>query len=158
MSENKIHLRKEQVGLIEELAHATERMGMQPAMAKILALMSVNDDPEITFDQVKDTLGLSKSAVSQAITQLIEGNMLQYKTRIGDRKRYFYTPAGSWREKVAKQFEYTTSIVQVYKKIIAQRPKGTKEFNQNLEELTAFLSEVNANIYSLLEKYRQKRN
>lgn len=158
MSENKIHLRKEQVELIEELAHATERMGTQPAMAKIMALMSVNDETELTFDQIKDTLELSKSAVSQAITQLIAGGMLEYKTRIGDRKRYFYSPAGSWREKVARQFENTTSIVQVYKKILAQRPKNTPEFNQNLKELTEFLSEINSNIYSLLEKYRNKVN
>ena len=67
MSENKLPLRKDQVELIEELAHVNEILGFQPAMAKILGLLTVCDETELTFDQIKYTLDLSKSAISQAL-------------------------------------------------------------------------------------------
>ncbi len=52
---NKINLRKEQVQLIEKFAVILEKSGFQPAMGKIVALLMVNDEPELTFDEIWKT-------------------------------------------------------------------------------------------------------
>ena len=95
---NKINLRKEQIQLIEKLAVIIEKNGLQPAMGKIIALLMVSDEPELTFDEIWETLGISKSAASQAINQLIAANKIEYRTKIGDRKRYFCSRVNSWQE------------------------------------------------------------
>lgn len=142
MSGNKIALRKEQVELIEELARALEQMGIQPALAKILALLNVSDETELTFDQIMETLGLSKSAVSQALKQLEMTKRIGYKTRIGDRKRYFHLLFSDWKAQVGDFFNALGNVIEVDKKIIAKRNPKTKEFNKNLVDRLNFLSMV----------------
>ena len=142
MSGNKIALGKEQVGLIEELARALEQMGIQPALAKILALLNVSDETELTFDQIMETLGLSKSAVSQALKQLEMTNRISYKTRIGDRKRYFHLVFSDWKAQMGEFFSAMGNIIEINKRIIAKRNPKTKEFNKNLTDRLNFMTLV----------------
>lgn len=152
MSVNKIALRKEQVELIEELAVANERMGMQPAWAKILALLTVSDETELTFDQIMETLDLSKSAVSQSLKQLELLKRIDYKTRIGDRKRYFHVRFTDWKAQMAETFSALGNVIEVNKKVLAKRTPKTKEFNKNLSEQMTFLTTVYEKIISGLKK------
>lgn len=152
MSENKIALRKEQVELIEELANTHESMGLPPAMAKIMALLTVGDEVELTFEQIKDTLNLSKSAVSQAITQLLGAKRIAYKTKIGDRKRYFHIRMSDWETSVMEQFTGIKALVKVHKKILVNRPAKTKEFNLNLKEMTDYLAFLQSQTPLLFKK------
>lgn len=142
MAANKITLRKEQVELIEELAHANEQMGMQPAWAKIMALLTVSDDTELTFDQIQETLDLSKSAVSQALKQLELLKRISYKTRIGDRKRYFHLKLSDSKTHMIELFSALGNLIEVNKKVLAKRTAKTKEFNKNLGEQIGFISLV----------------
>ncbi len=158
MSSNKIILRNDQIELIEELANVHERIGMPPAMSKILGLLAISDETELTFDQIKDTLELSKSAVSQALNHLLMSKRLSYKTKIGDRKRYFHLRIVDWDIHILEQFEGVSSLITVFKKIIANRPAETVEFNQNLEQMTNFLSLVHSQVIALHQKIEKKKS
>lgn len=157
MSGNKITLRKEQVELIEELAHINEQSGLQPAMAKIIALLTVSDEVELTFDQIQDTLGLSKSAVSQALNQLLVAKRIAYKARLGDRRRYFHLRITEWSELVMEQFSGVGALINTYKKILAKRTPKTKEFNRSLQELVQFLSLIHSQLVLLHDKYQKEK-
>lgn len=139
MSE-KIKLTKEQVGLIEQYAVIMEQTNLQPAMAKILALLNVADVTELSFNQIQDTLGLSKSGTSQAINHLLAANRIEYKTKLGDRRRYFYVPIQNWKDTAARHFAGIETYIKLNQKILAQRSHKTKEFNEALKEMTEFLS------------------
>ncbi len=156
MAEHKIILRKEQVELIEELANVNERLGIPPAMSKIMALLAVADVTELTFDEIKDTLGLSKSAVSQALSQLLMSKKISYKTKIGDRKRYFHLRIADWDTHILEQFEGVSSLIKVYEKVIAIRTNETQDFNQNLKKITHFLSLVHNQVMILHKKIGQE--
>ncbi|MGF1924339.1 MAG: GbsR/MarR family transcriptional regulator [Bacteroidia bacterium] len=158
MSTSKIILRREQVELIEELANVHERIGIPPAMSKILGLLVISDETELTFDQIKDTLELSKSAVSQALNQLLMSKKLSYKTKIGDRKRYFHLRVADWDVHILEQFEGVSLLIGVFKKVIASRSSETVEFNQNLEKMTDFLSLVHSQVISLHQKFGKGKN
>ncbi|MXV15347.1 GbsR/MarR family transcriptional regulator [Hufsiella ginkgonis] len=156
MSGNKISLTKEQVTLIEELAQVNETFGSQPAMSKILGLLVVSDETELTFDQIKDTLALSKSAVSQALSQLLMAKKISYKTRIGDRKRYFHVRVADWDTQVLEQFNGILSLTAVYKKVLQVRPDSTQEFNANLKRMTEFLSMLHNQVIATYQKYQEE--
>ncbi len=158
MLTNKIILRKEQVELVEELANVHERIGLQPAMSKILGLLAISDETELTFDQIKDTLELSKSAVSQAINHLLMAKKLSYKTKIGDRKRYFHLRIVDWDIHILEQFEGISSLITVFKKVIENRSPETVEFNENLEKMTNFLSLVHSQVIALHQKIEKKKS
>lgn len=156
MSENKISLSKEQVELIEELAHVNDTMGSQPAMSKIIALLTVSDELELTFDQIKDTLDLSKSAVSQALNQLLLTKKVSYKTKIGDRKRYFHIRVADWDAQIMEQFKGVAAMVSVNKKILAKRSAKTKDFNRDFGRMTDFLSLIHNQVIDLYNMYKKE--
>ncbi len=157
MAENKISLSKKQVELIEEFAHVNETLGLQPAMSKILGLLVVSDDPELTFDQIRDTLALSKSAVSHALSHLLASKRVSYKTRIGDRKRYFHLRVADWDAQILEQFNGISSLIAVYKKVIQMRTDKTTDFNEGLGKMTDFLTMLHNQVVASYQKYQSER-
>lgn len=138
MSE-KIELTDKQIELIEQFAVLMEQ-SMQPAMAKIVALLNVADETELTFNQIQDTLGLSKSGTSQAINHLLTVERIEYKTKLGDRKSYFFIPIHKWKETAGKHLGGIEAYIEINKRILALRNDKSKEFTIALAEMTDFLS------------------
>ncbi|MBK6526704.1 MAG: MarR family transcriptional regulator [Crocinitomicaceae bacterium] len=66
-----VNLNATQKDLIEKLGITYENTGMSAVSARILALLLVADDPDLSFDQLRTTLGISKSATSNSLTLLI---------------------------------------------------------------------------------------
>src|ERR1700704_3094611 len=128
-----VSLTKQQIRLIEEYAVLLEKSGLQPASAKILALLHVSDETDLTFDQIRETLSISKSATSQALSFLLNTKKIEYKTKIGDRKRYFSSRIMRWQEEMLETLSSLSGIRDLYKRILAQRPAKTKEFNKNFK-------------------------
>lgn len=156
MSENKIDLRKEQVQLLEKAAVLFEKGSMQPAVAKILALLLVSDNPELSFDEIRETLEISKSAASVAINQLLNSNRIEYITRLGDRKRYFRSRIKSWQEDMEEQNQGLKIAAEILQQILDQRPAETFEFNENLERIIAFLNFMQAEMPALYRKFEMQ--
>ncbi|MEO6732033.1 MAG: hypothetical protein ABIN01_12515 [Ferruginibacter sp.] len=157
MSEFSISLTKEQIKLLEEYAVLLEQSGIQPAPAKILALLHVSDETDLTFDQIRETLSISKSATSQALSFLLNTKKIEYKTKIGDRKRYFSTRVMSWQEGMLEALSSLSGICDLYKRILAQRPSRTKEFNKNLKDVTAFMDFMSKQGPALLQAFESQR-
>jgi len=157
MTDEKVQLREEQITLLEKLAVVNEKMGLQPAMAKVLALLTVSDDPELSFEQIMETLNLSKGATSQAINHLLLVNKIDYKTKIGDRKRYFYSKIFSWREGFLDQVTRMKQLAEIHKAVLAQRPQETKEQNQSIAELIEFLEYLAEETPALFEKFEKRK-
>ena len=82
--------------LIEQLGVFYEHEGFNPAGARILALLLIADRNELTFDEIKHALNISKSATSTAINLLINTNRIEYFTNPGERKRYFRARIVNW--------------------------------------------------------------
>ncbi len=156
MAENKIALREEQVQLLEKFAVMLEKEGLQPAMAKVMALLLVNDEPEMTFDQIQDTLSISKGATSQALNQLLNANKIEYKTKLGERKRFFCSRVMSWQEDVKADLNNIANFNEIFKQILAQRPDTTKEFNKSMEKLIKFMDFLNKEMPLLYQKFEEQ--
>ena len=156
MTENKIALKKEQIKLLEKAAVLFEKGNMQPAVAKILALLLVSDNPELTFDEIRETLEISKSATSTAINQLLSAKRIEYKTRLGDRKRYFRSRIMSWRDDMKEQNEGLRAAIEILQQIKDQRPAETVELNANLAKIIAFMGSMIEEMPELLAKFEKK--
>jgi DNA-binding transcriptional regulator GbsR (MarR family) len=153
MSDNKIDLRERQIELLEKFAVQLEKKGFQPAMAKVVALLLVNDEPEMTFDQIMETLSISKGAASQAINQLLTANKIEYKTKLGERKRYFSSRMMSWQEDVKADLDSLQHFNDLLKQILSQRPDATKNFNNNMAHLIRFMDFLNEELPELYKKF-----
>jgi DNA-binding transcriptional regulator GbsR (MarR family) len=152
-----VKLTAEQKTLIEKLGVISENSGMQPAAARVLALLLVSDVPELTFDQIRETLNISKSAASNAINLLITTGRLEYISKLGDRKRYFKTRLPHWQEDMKKHLAQFGQVTMILRDVLKQRPKSTPEFNRSLKDVIDFLEFLQRELPGIYKRWEAKR-
>lgn len=156
--ENAIQLTDQQKELIERLGVLNEKEGLQPAVSRVTALLLISPDPELTFDQIRETLNLSKSATSNAINMLLSTGKIDYITKSGDRKRYFRSKITTWKEEMKSKFSTMSDIADIFEEILKQRPGNTVEFNKTLSDIVHFVRYMNEQLPNLYKSWEQTRS
>jgi DNA-binding transcriptional regulator GbsR (MarR family) len=59
-----IKLTKKQVNLLLRFTQAHKNLGMTPALAKVVALLTIVDCDKLSFEEIRITLGFSKISSS----------------------------------------------------------------------------------------------
>lgn len=156
--ENVIQLTEAQKELIERLGVMSEHDGLQPAPSRVAALLLISPVTELTFDQIRETLQLSKSATSNAINLLLTHGKLEYITKPGDRKRYFRSKISSWKEEMKAKFSSMYNVADIFEEILKHRPDNTNDFNKNLEDIIDFIRYMHAQLPELYRNWEQSRS
>ena len=151
-----IKLTDDQKRLIERLGVYHEKSGMSPASGRIVALLTVSPVVELSFDQIRETLNLGKGATSNTINMLISMGKVDYITHSGDRKRYFRSKIGSWREAMKQSFQNITNVADLLEEVLENRPNDTEKFNKNLTEVISFMRFINNEIPALYKKWEEQ--
>ncbi|ARS34524.1 GbsR/MarR family transcriptional regulator [Pontibacter actiniarum] len=150
-------LSEKQQELIERIGIFHERTGIQPVAGRIMGLLYVSDKPELSFDEIRETLGISKSATSNALNLLQQLNRLNYITFNGDRRRYFRLSLRKWRDSFAKEIDSITDFSVTLQEVVAERTKETVEFNKDIMELAEFLKYLHSEIPLLLKRWEEQK-
>jgi DNA-binding transcriptional regulator GbsR (MarR family) len=74
-------LTEEQQDLIERFGILHDQLGHSPATGRIIGLLLVAPSPALTFDEIRDALGLSKSSTSAGLNLLLNIGSVTYTTR-----------------------------------------------------------------------------
>ncbi|MHA6249973.1 GbsR/MarR family transcriptional regulator [Pontibacter sp. CAU 1760] len=153
-----IQLDDKRKALIEKIGIAHEEKGFQPVAGRIIGLLYVSPRPELTFDEIRESLNISKSATSTALNLLMHIGRVDYTTFPGDRKRYFRIKLSNWREVIYEETERMVKISHVLQEVIELR-KGdaTSTFNCNIEEFTSFLQFMYKEFPALLQRWEATR-
>ncbi len=160
MEKSKSHavpLSEKQFELLERLSNFGCGQGIQPAAASITALLMISDKTELTFDEIRETLNLSKSATSNGINQLLIAERIGFITRTGDRKRYFKSNVASWKESFGSQFQSLSKFCALLNEIKEIRTNETIEFNKSIEDLSSFITYLLEEIPKIYQKWETKR-
>lgn len=75
---------------IDETGKILEKFGITPMNGRILALFTVTDGSELTFEEIVAFFGASKSVISNSLKNLLDRKLIDYKTYNHGRKRHFY--------------------------------------------------------------------
>lgn len=146
LSDNKLKL-------IEELGIHFEKSGLQPAASRVYALLMISNQNELTFEEVYETLNISKSAGSNALNLLIDTQRVEYITRPGERKRYFRIKVRSLKEGIQRSLDNMEVFNSLLKQVLADRTKETKEFNVGLSEVVGYLDFMRKELPLLFQKW-----
>lgn len=142
--------------LIEKLGVLYEKSGIHPAAARVLALLLVSDNTELTFDEIIEILGISKSAASNSINLLLTINKIEYITKPGDRKRYFKIGITQWQQDMKQSLQGQSHLADLLKEVLKQRPGNTTAFNNSLQDAISFLDLLLAEIPALYLKWEKR--
>ena len=151
-----IKLNENQIELLERYGVIQEQFGLTPAAARVNALLTVADQKELTFDEIRETLTLSKSATSNAINNLLTINYIGYKTKLGERKRYFFSRMDQWQDSLRKNLDGFKEYNIVLKEILKERTEETPEYNSKLEELTHFIEYYLLEVTKIINNWEKK--
>lgn len=152
-----MNLSEKQRELIEKIGVFHEHKGMQPLVGRILGLMLVHDEAEVTFEEIVETLGVSKSAVSNALNFLQAKDRIAYHTRPGDRKRYFKLRIQNWREDFERDMLEIAKIKEFIDEVIKERGEKQQEFNSCLRDFSNFIVFFKREIPLLFEKFKKEQ-
>jgi len=154
--EDKIILNTNQKELIDKSIVIHEQMGHTPAMSQILSLLLISDKVELTFDQIRNTLNLSKSATSNALNALIKMKRIEYIIKMGDRKRYFRSLIVSWKSKLKEVNDSIFELNSLFKEILSVRSESTLDFNHSLKEIIDFMNYMEVEMPKLFKQWEEK--
>ena len=151
-------LTEKQKTLIEKIGISYEAEGIQPVAARILGLLYVSDNPELTFDEITEALQISKSATSNGINLLLQMQRLEYITFPGDRRRYFRLKVSNWREEFKHKIEAMAKFNVLMREVLAVRTQETPEYNASIKELVDFLDYIFKQMPLLLQQWDKEKN
>jgi DNA-binding transcriptional regulator GbsR (MarR family) len=143
--------------LIEKLGVFFEGQGRTPAEARIIALLLVADQLEMTLEEIQQTLNISKSAVNNAVNVLMLTQQLEYVTKPGDRKKYYKSKIEQWMSHVEEHVEKALEGRTLLREALEQRTKSTKEFNIALKDMIDFMEFVQSHHQDLFAKWKKAK-
>ncbi|WP_026953217.1 GbsR/MarR family transcriptional regulator [Algoriphagus mannitolivorans] len=149
-------LSEKQKELIEMIGVFHEHKGLQPLVGRIIGLMLVHEDAEVTFDEIVEHLGVSKSAVSNALTFLQAKERVTYHTKPGDRKRYFSLKLGDWRSDFEKELLNIAEIQRFLEEVLDTRKDKSSEFCTKMKDFSNFLEFFRKEIPILFERFKKQ--
>ncbi|WP_194778557.1 GbsR/MarR family transcriptional regulator [Pararhodonellum marinum] len=151
-------LSESQKDLIERIGVYHEQQGMQPLMGRILGLLLILDDAEATFEDIIEHLNVSKSAVSTALNVMQIQNKVAYRTKPGERKRYFYLNMGNWENDIEKELEEIARVGVFVQEALALRSNRKPDFNNYLKNLCQFTEFFKRQIPKLFKEFQKSKS
>lgn len=143
--------------LIERIGVFHEHKGMQPLVGRIIGLLLVHEEGEVSFDEIVEHLGVSKSAVSNALTFLQAKGRCVYSTRPGDRKRYFAMKVSDWKEDFEQELENIAEIQKFIDEVLEVRTDKNPEFNCRMRDFSDFLCFFKKEIPALFDRFKKQQ-
>lgn len=146
-------LTSRQRDLVERIGVVHDRFGLPPAAGRILGLLLVSPEPELSFDRIRELLGLSKSSVSTGLNLLLQVGTVEYSTRPGDRKRYFRKQFRGWEKSFIQRVDGFFDLGDLLREALELRRGGTPESQQAILEMTEMLDFLKAEIHDALRRW-----
>lgn len=142
---------------VEDLGVIFEEFGQSPMESRVFSYLLLAEPEYKTFDEIREFLGASKSAVSNAINRHIKDKSVGYLTFSGDRKRYFKINTKNWLKMAMNSSNTVSKVNGVLTDVLEFRKhSGTKEFNDGLIEILDFQTFLGKKIDEALKEWENK--
>ena len=152
-----MELSLKQKSLIEKMGVFHEKNGMPPTEARIIALLLVSDRIELSFDEIRDYLQISKSAASNALNNLMNSHKIEYITKYGDRKRYFRSNLPNWKTQASESLQKLLSVNAIMREILNIRTVETPDFNKDLAEVIDFIDFLQQELLDIYQRWKTEK-
>src|SRR5690606_325029 len=83
---------------IDDFASLWDQLGGVAIQGRMVALLYISDQAELTAPDIAEALGVSRGTVSQVTRELVRMRLIQRVSRPGDRRDYFRVNPNAWYE------------------------------------------------------------
>ena len=151
-------LSEQKLELIERIGVFHEKRGMQPLMGRIMGLLLVLEEAEATFEEIVDYLSVSKSAVSNALNVLQLQGHVAYKTKPGDRKRFFHLTIENWEQDMEKKLCDISQMSSFLQDVLKERGDTKPDFNHKIMDVCSFMDFLKTRIPTIFKEFKKTQS
>lgn len=149
-----VKLTETQKALIEKYGQLKEQSGLSPVASRIHALLTVVNEPHLTFQEIQDTLKISKSVTSTSLNTLTLLGHVNFRTTLGNRKRFFYAELESWKDGVQKRLEMLELMANILLEIEKQKTNDDLHQKRDIKAYANFLLKHTARSFKELKDFK----
>ena len=142
-----------QPALIERVGVVHDRFGLPPAAGRVLGLLLVCEQPELTFDQIRSELSLSKSSTSAALNLLLQVGTIEYGIRSGERKRYSRKRFEHWERSLLERMSMLFSLRGPLAEALELRRDASEASNRAIARMVDFLGYLEGQIDDVYRRW-----
>ena len=142
---------------VEQMGVFFERSGFAPLTGRVFAYLLVCDPPHRDFFAIQAFLKASKSAVSNALTNLTTEGLVDYITFSGDRRRYFRVSTNGWLSSLKGKLRRASVLGDLLSEVLNERcDSKCPAFNLELKKIVFFQSYLSKGIEQLIEEWEEQ--
>nr|WP_225986561.1 MarR family transcriptional regulator [Rufibacter sp. LB8] len=134
-----------------------EQQGFPPVTGRVMGLLYISDQPQLSFEEIIEALNISKSAASNALNLLLQMRLIEYTTFSGDRKRYFSALLENWHQEVVSKMNSILRFSKLMRQANELRGDANLEMNKRVLERIEFMEFLSQEVPALLEKWLKDR-
>jgi DNA-binding transcriptional regulator GbsR (MarR family) len=149
-----VDLTRDQWQFIDDFAAQWERVGANVTQGRVLALLYVAPQGEMTASDLVETLGISRGAVSQITRQLIQLRMVQRVSRAGDRRDWFRVAPNPFGEAARSERAQIQTFIDLFRRGLQIHAASPPEHTRALTNSIAFLQAYEAALGTFLASWR----
>ncbi|NJN77077.1 MAG: hypothetical protein HC803_01080 [Saprospiraceae bacterium] len=141
---------------VEQIGVVFEAFGRTPMEGRVFALLLLSEPPHRSFDDIREFLKASKSAISIALNKLMNEGTVTYITFSGDRKRYFQLNLDNWLNRLRDGAKDLTALNNVTKQALELRVNSKYLiFNEGLEKIIEFQEFLEIRIKEAIKEWKK---
>jgi DNA-binding transcriptional regulator GbsR (MarR family) len=95
--------------------------------------------------------------VSNALNILQLQGHIAYRTKPGERKRYFYATLDKWEEAMKKELCDFSEISTFLKDVLKERGNVKPEVNHHIQDLCSFMEFLRIKVPTLFSEFRKSQ-
>lgn len=151
-------LTHDQHDLIERFGVLHDQLGHSPATGRIIGLLLVSPRPELTFDEIRESLSLSKSSTSAGLNLLLNIGSVTYSTHPGERKRYFSKNYEDWERALLQRMDTFLALKDLLREAHDLKTDGPVAPGPEIPRMIDFLEFIRGSVHQAHRKWVANRD
>ncbi len=150
-------LTEEQQDLIERFGVLHDQLGHSPATGRIVGLLLVAPRQALTFDEIREALGLSKSSTSAGLNLLLQIGSVVYFTRPGERRRYFRKNYSDWEKSLLERMDTFFELKDLLLEAHDLKQRDQESPGPEIPRMVNFLEFIHVSLHDAYRKWLQEK-
>jgi len=128
----------------EDMGIALERAGFPRMAGRIIGILMITSDNEVSTDELARVLGASRGSLSTMTRMLVDQRIIERAGKPGERRDYFRIRPGAWTEFLRTRLQEITSfhhMVENGLEIVSNKEHAPYYRLQQLHEFYEFFQE-----------------
>ena len=144
-------------GYVEDFGLLFEGAGGSRMVGRVLGLLLVSETPELSAEEIAESLRASQGAISNATRTLVQIGLVRRLTRPGERRAYFGVNSDAWQETTRQQIAGSRAFREMAERGLELTEPGDPKARRGLEAMRDFYAFWERELSEVLARWEEEK-